>query len=179
MSEDEAFDISSDSSESIDTYAEDGDELNSEQSQHTKNVSGSELSNKDCSVILLSIMNKHSLTYAAMDDILKLFSNSLPTSNFFPKTLHLLMKDYVDYEKDTIIHRCCGYCSQLLPSGSSSCFRVECRKHNLPDATFVEVCLDQQIKTLFSGTYKYVVVSIIIVLLLFYNRYSFCGFVAA
>ena len=55
------------------------------------------------SIALLSIMNKHSLTYAAADDILKLFAFCLPSPNYIPQSRHLLVKN------DTILQRCCGY----------------------------------------------------------------------
>lgn len=111
--------------------------------------SGSTVSSKDCSIALLSIMHKHCLTYSAVTDIIKLFSNSLPS----PNSLSGLMQNYVDYDADTIVHRCCGYCTQLLPD-DSSCPLEECKRACIPDSSFVEVCLEKQLKTFFSGNYS-------------------------
>ena len=112
---------------------------------------GSNLSSHDCSVAILSIMHKHSLTYSAVTDILKLFSQSLPSPNSLPQTQHLLLKSYVNYKVETIVHRCCGYCSRLL-SDDTSCTIAECQQACIPESSFITICLDQQLKTLFMGT---------------------------
>lgn len=111
---------------------------------------GSAVSSRDCSIALLSIMHKHSLTYSAVTDILNLLSLSLPSPNTLPTSQYSLMKKYVNYQADTKVHRCCGNCTKLLV-GDSSCSVADCRRANIPDSTFVEICLDKQIKTLFSG----------------------------
>lgn len=122
--------------------SDDGDELVSEGQQ--KLYSGSQISSQDCSVALLSIMHKHSLTYAAVSDILKLFSNSLPSPNSFPHTQDQLLKNVVTFYEDTVVHRCC---TGFLPS-DSICSNAECQGANIPDSTFVEVCIEHvQLKT--------------------------------
>lgn len=119
-------------------------------SQREELFAGSEVSSHDCSITLLSIMNKHCLTYSAMEDIIKLFCTALPTPNTLPQSQHLLMKNFVSYDSDTKVHHSCGHCTQLLPLGSL-CPRAECQRAGIADATFVEVFLDKQIQTLFSG----------------------------
>ena len=54
-------------------------------------------------------------------------------------------------DASTVIHRCCGNCSQLLSSGN--CGRSECLASNAREATFVEVKIDSQIREWFMGEY--------------------------
>lgn len=100
------------------------------------------------SIGLLSIMDKHSLSYACVTDILKLFSVSLP--DFASSSLHMLLKKYVQPMDSLQIHHCCGVCMKLLESGTS-CTMPECMAKGLPTSSFVEVKIDYQLKLLFSG----------------------------
>ena len=109
---------------------------------------------------LISKCHKHSLTYSAISDILKLFQSILPTPTTLPPSLHLLLRDFVGYDASTVIHRCCGNCSQLLSSGN--CCRSECLASNTREATFVEVKIDSQIRERFTGKYKYCGYTVII-----------------
>lgn len=114
--------------------------------------SGSNITNQDFSVALLSLSHKHSLTNSCVVDILNLFLQVLPTSlpNQLPKSYHVLMKEFVDYSRSVIVHRCCGYCSRLL-SLNSICDMPECLMANVAESSFIQVAIDKQLQTLFSG----------------------------
>ena len=99
-------------------------------------------------VSLLSIMDKHSLSYACIEDILQLVSASVP--NFTSSSLHVLLKQYTEPKESIRMHRCCGNCSKLLHPGTS-CTMPECVVGGMPASTFIEVQLDYQLKLLFTG----------------------------
>ena len=103
------------------------------------------------SVALLSIMDKHSLSYSCVADLLKLFTVTVP--NFSPCSVHTLLNKFTNFKESTKIHRCCGFCTKLLTS-DVSCMRSDCVAKALPDSSFIEVRLDHQLKVLFSGKMK-------------------------
>ena len=111
-------------------------------------------STHEWSVALLSIFYKHSLTYSCVTDILKLFAQDLPSPNSLPQSQHFLMKNFVNYDEDTVLHHCCGFCTQLLPP-KSSCSQPECQLAGVDDSSFIEVHLDKQLQHLFSGLLYY------------------------
>ena len=106
---------------------------------------GSMLSNQDFSLGLLSIIQKHNLTYSCVDDLLQFLITVLPHPSCIPRSNRALIKEFIDCKSSTIVHSCCGYCSKLLGS-SSLCSKSECQAASLPNATFVEVPLDSQLK---------------------------------
>jgi hypothetical protein len=112
---------------------------------------GAQLSSHEFSVALMSVYQKHSLTYSAIEDVLKLFQCVLSSPNALPTSQHTLLREFVTYDAETIIHRCCDTCCQLLPDGS--CTRRECRASGAKEATFVEVAIDAQIKERFMGKF--------------------------
>lgn len=123
---------------------------------------GGQLSNHEFCVALLSVFQKHSLTYAAVDDLLQLFRCVLPAPSSLPTSQHMLLKELVSYNSNTILHRCCGSCCQLLSSGR--CPRRECRASNSQEATFVEVKIDSQLKEKFMGkAFPYTLVLLLII----------------
>ena len=114
---------------------------------------GAQLSSHEFSVALMSVYQKHNLTYSALEDILKLFQCVLSSPNALPTSQHMVLKEFVTYDAETIIHRCCDTCCQLLPDGS--CTRRECRASGAKEATFVEVAIDAQLKERFMGKSLY------------------------
>ena len=110
----------------------------------------STLSNQDFNLGLLSIIQKHNLTYSCVDDLLQFLVTVLPHPSCIPRSNRALIKEFIDCKSSTIVHSCCGYCSKLLGS-SSLCSKSECQATSLPNAKFVEVPLDGQLKERFSG----------------------------
>ena len=100
------------------------------------------------SIGLLSIMDKHSLSYACVTDMLKLFKVSVPG---FSLSLHMLLKKYVQPKDSLKFHHCCSVCMKFLDS-TTSCDLPECKAKGLPTSSFIELRLDYQLKLLFTGT---------------------------
>ena len=133
---------------SFSELSDDG-ELEGSQSTRKMLFPGAQFSNHEFSVALLSIFQKHSLTYSAVEDLLKLFQCVLPTPSALPTSQHMLLKEFISYDTDTILYRCCGSCCQLLSSGK--CSHRECQASSIKEATFVEVMIDAQLKERFMG----------------------------
>lgn len=109
-----------------------------------------QLSNHELCVALLSIFQNHSLTYFAIDNLLRLFrcpATSKYTSTL-PTTQHMLLKEFISYDSNTILHWGCGSCCQL---SSGRCPRTECQASNFQEAIFVEVKIDAQLKERLKG----------------------------
>lgn len=140
-----------------------------EQEMDTSNrlYDGSPGSYQQWSLAMLSIFLKHNLTYSCVDDLLKLFRNVLPFANSIPRSNYSLLKQYVDYDANTVVHRCCGHCSRLL-SSSARCTGPECLSANASNAYFVEVLINKQLeiycngKTMFIYVYMYMFQCIVI-----------------
>lgn len=103
------------------------------------------------SVALLSVMDKHSLSYSCVADLLKLFTITVP--NFSLGSVHTLFNKFTNFKESTRLHHCCGFCGKLLMS-DTKCTRSECLAKGLPDSSFIEVRLDHQLKVLFTGKVK-------------------------
>ena len=109
------------------------------------------------SVALLSLASKHKSTDACTADILRLFSTMVPSANPLPSTLYLLIKKFLCFKEGVIVHHCCGCCTKLLEN-DQECDSTFCRISGSPNATFIEVKLDKQLQTLFSGIAIYTAV---------------------
>lgn len=113
-------------------------------------------SNDSYSVALLSMVCKHNMTDSCTADMLKLFAQMLPEPNPLPPSLFLLLNKFVSYDQETVLHRCCGFCNTLLPM-DTSCQATECLSAGVQESSFIEIRLDKQLQTLFSGS-KYMFV---------------------
>ena len=91
------------------------------------------------SVALLSIMDKHSLSYSCVANLLKLFKVTVP--NFSLCSVHTLLNKFTNFKESTGIHHCCGFCAKLLRS-DTKCTKSDCLAKGLPDSSFIEVRLD-------------------------------------
>ena len=106
------------------------------------------------SVALLSLVSKHKATDSCTADVLRLFSTMVPCNNPFPPTLYLLIKRFLRYEEEIIVHHCCGCCAKLLQN-NQVCKSVVCKASGIPSSSFIKVRLDRQLQTLFSGTHTH------------------------
>ena len=113
---------------------------------------GANVSKHEFAVTFLSLVYYHKLTYSCAADVLKFLSQVLPIPNSVSQTYLALVKQLVNYNSNTITHRCCGYCTQPLLSNQSACEKPECIAAALPDSTVVELSLDKQLAKLMSGT---------------------------
>ena len=79
----------------------------------------SDVSEDHAFVALMSIANKHKLTYTSLTDIMKLISGLLPVPNvFLHSNLNQLINKYVNISEVVIKHSCCVSCMDLLAPGA-------------------------------------------------------------
>lgn len=111
---------------------------------------GSSIAANELDVALMLLCQRHNLTYACQDDILKLMSITHPTPNKIPRSSHLLMKQFVNFKEECFVHRFCGNCLESLPS-SSLCTNSGCSGMFSPDAVFLQLSLTRQLKERMQG----------------------------
>lgn len=100
---------------------------------------------------LLSVMDKHSLSYACVVDMLKLMSASVPS--YVSSSLHMLLSEFVRPKDSMKVHQCCSSCTKLLEP-ETRCTMSECIAQGLPISSFIEVKLDYQLRLMFTGKSK-------------------------
>ena len=84
--------------------------------------------------------------------MLDLLSQILPPDSNLPTSHHLLLKQYISFQDQTTIHKCCGYCTRLLPGvDNPKCSNIDCQSPSTSLSSFIEISLDKQLTTLFSG----------------------------
>ena len=111
---------------------------------------GSLITEHKFDVAMLSLTQRHNLTYSCQRDILRFVSALLPSPNPVAMTSKALIGRYINYQSQAKVHHCCGVCLSLLPEGER-CLRQECVSLDLPTAMFVEIALDKQLKERFQG----------------------------
>lgn len=117
---------------------------------------GATVSNEEFSIAMLTLFQKHNLTYSTMTDVLKLFTQILPSPNAVPPTNFVLMNKFMDYKANIATHRCCGHCTSLLPA-DGFCSQMESQSYvNIKEFSFIQLHLDKQLNRFFSGSYTYV-----------------------
>ena len=95
---------------------------------------------------VMLLCQRHNLTYACQNDILKLMSMTHPTPNTVPRSSHLLLKQFVNLKDECSIQHFCGTCLSHTPCTNASCSSSE------PDAIFIRVPLVQQLKERMQGS---------------------------
>ena len=68
-------------------------------------------------VVMASTALRHNLTYSCQTDILKLIATILPSPNHVTSASRSLTRKFIQYEQQSVVHRCCGTCMRLLPEG--------------------------------------------------------------
>ena len=111
---------------------------------------GSQVAEDEALVALLSLASRHRLTYACMEDILRFVSSLLPMPNGLTISLYRLLGRFVNFSKETNVHKFCGNCSAVLQDGSK-CTRPACLSVRQQDATFIEIPLQYQIQERMQG----------------------------
>lgn len=153
VSSDSEFD-SSDSSSNTETQSNERDEQGtSVESGATASIPlypGATVTEEEGFVSILSIAHQRRLTYACLADMLQLLSRLLPKPNSLCLTAQRLINKYVRYDRESITHRCCGYCLSRL-HGETKCTNEEYKGADLPDSIFVELPLDDQLKERLAG----------------------------
>ena len=60
--------------------------------------------------LLMSLIQKHNLTYSCQDDLLKIFSAILPSPAVIPSSCYVLRHRYVNLQEDCSIFYFCSCC---------------------------------------------------------------------
>jgi len=97
-------------------------------------------------------MDKHSLPYSCVADLLKLFAVTVP--NFSPCSVHTLLNKFTNFKESTKIHRCCSFCTKLLTS-DASCTRHNCVAKALPDSSLIKKKTAARLKSIFYVHYNF------------------------
>ena len=124
--------------------------LLSDQLDSTPLYEGSQITAGEAIIALLSLASKHKLTYTCINDVLRLMSLLLPMPNGLTISVHQLLGKFVNFKKETIVHKFCGNCSVPLQDGIK-CTKVACSSVRQLDTTFIEIHLDNQIKEKMEG----------------------------
>lgn len=131
MTSDDSDGSSDDINGSTDDSSDDSTDSNEassllEVSPYTNLFKGSTMSVQQCTVAIMSMFHKHNLSYACINDILKLMEQALLEDNLLPCTCHSIINEFVKYKENTMIHNSCSFCTQLL-STDSKCSQRECQ----------------------------------------------------
>ena len=71
----------------------------------------SHISAVDFNIALMSVVQRHNLTYSSQTDILKLMSMVLPTPNAVPSSSNMLRSKFTNLTSETVVQHFCGSCS--------------------------------------------------------------------
>ena len=72
---------------------------------------GSLVTTRQFHVTMASFAQRHNLSYTCQTDILKFVANTLTAPNTITSTARSLVRMFVQYEQQSVIHQCCGVCT--------------------------------------------------------------------
>ena len=113
---------------------------------------GASVTEQQATIGLLLVASKHRLTDACISDLTEFLAQLLPKPNVFATNSRELQRKYVQFEDETIKHQCCGHCMALLPV-SGTCSSHSCVAANKPNAYFLELPVELQLREHFKGIY--------------------------
>lgn len=160
-SADEEQDYSSSESDDIEDMDTDDPSPTSSLSLHASLGDGAPISDEMGMMLILSLLTKHRLTYSALEDILKVVSEHLPSGSVPStyKSMYHLQKAMSnrgpgDLTSTKILHQLCGKCQAYIESGTQ-CQNLACQlnREKFENNLFYELPVDAQIKQMFEGTY--------------------------
>ena len=102
---------------------------------------GSNINSRDFDVSFMSLAQRHNLTYAYQDDILKLFAYALLHPNYVPSSSYGMRTKFVKFKTETMVLCYCGYCLSPLTEGSPCCSEAV-QDH----AVFIKLSLAKQLQ---------------------------------
>ena len=107
---------------------------------------GSSINSRGFDVSFMSLAQRHNLTYACQDDILKLFAYALPHPNYVPSSSYGMRTKFVKFKTETMLLFYCGYCLSPLTEGSPCCSEAVQDR-----AVFIKLSLAKQLQERFKG----------------------------
>lgn len=112
---------------------------------------GSNIRSNDFDVSFMALSERHHLTYACQEDILKLMSYTIPHPNRVPSSAYALRTKFIRFKKETSVYHFCGDCLHPLTVGST-CSNTDCSQRVQHPAIFIQVPLASQLQERFKGT---------------------------
>ena len=152
-SEGEVGPVSSTSDASFSSVCGDGgvDDVEVSCSDFVPLFGDSQLNAHHFGVLFLSLAQRHNLTVASQNDILKFLHLTLPNPNRVPSSCYTVRTQFLTYNKETVVQHYCGNCLDVLALGST-CAKEGCIHAMEPKAVFVQLQLHSQLKERFDGT---------------------------
>ena len=123
------------------------------ETHETALYSDSLISQSSSSLLIKQYSIRHSLTQAALADLLQLLRLHCPTPNLLPSSLYSFEKQFRSMQYPVTLHYYCSDCLQQLHDCQElECPNVSCGKDLTTARTissFIEVPLEQQVATIF------------------------------
>lgn len=114
---------------------------------------GSRIPSAHFDVVLMSLVQRHNLTYACETDLLQLFSMVLPSPNRVPSSASTFTSKFANFRSDVLIQHFCGCCLTLLDS-ELSCTRPQCTASKEQHSVFIRIPLASQLIDRFQGIFS-------------------------
>ena len=115
----------------------------------------SQLSLKESVILLLGIVTRHQLTGVALEDILSFLRLVCPKENKVPKDAKEVFSFFQNHSQKIVKHfycpnkKCQSYVSHTILHGQQSC--GFCRGNLSDEAIFLEIPIQEQLKTILSS----------------------------
>ena len=116
--------------------------------------SGAPLTSSSSIVLLLSFVMKHKLTREAFNDLLSVIEAHCPRPNNCKTSVKTLLEFASQAKEDIQKHYLCGYCKAYFGKGTGNC-NICGRSISEADGFFIEVPIEKQLQTFFTGKLKY------------------------
>lgn len=116
--------------------------------------SGAPLTSSSSIVLLLSFVMKHKLTREAFNDLLSVIEAHCPRPNNCKTSVKTLLEFVSQAKEDIQKHYYCGYCKAYFGKGTGNC-NICGRSISKADGFFIEVPIEKQLQTFFTGKLKF------------------------
>jgi hypothetical protein len=102
---------------------------------------------------------KYSLPREGFSDLLRLVASHLPTSTKYLTSVYKMKSFLNNYIGDCEpkVHKFCEHCSQLIDAETNQCLSDDCRNSSAKVGEFLDLRLEDQLKSLLQG--KYVIIN--------------------
>lgn len=116
--------------------------------------SGAPLTSSSSIVLLLSFVMKHKLTREAFNDLLSVIEAHCPRPNNCKTSVKTLLEFVSQAKEDIQKHYFCDYCKAYFGKGTGNC-EICGRSISKADGFFIEVPIEKQLQTFFTGKLKF------------------------
>lgn len=115
--------------------------------------SGSLVDANQFEVTLMSLIQKHNLTYSCQDGIIKMLSVILPSPSKIPSSSYILRGKFVNLHEQCMVYYLCSHCFIPLSSSTTRCNSAGCV--TLPQQSpsqYIHISFSRQLKDRYQGT---------------------------